>query len=58
MAERDIPTQRALAGTMDMTESQLSKLLAKGNWSWPIIGRFCRALDCQPGDLMEYLPDT
>ena len=23
-----------------------------------VLNRFCKALNCQPGDLLEYLPDT
>lgn len=25
--------------------------------SWPNIGRLCRLLNCQPGDLVYYVPD-
>jgi putative transcriptional regulator len=25
--------------------------------SWPNVGRLCGLLDCQPGDLLEYIPD-
>jgi len=46
-------------------------LMEKARLSWPlmsklakgqainseIINRICAALDCQPGDIMEYIPD-
>lgn len=25
--------------------------------SWENIGRICAMLDCQPGDILEYIPD-
>lgn len=25
--------------------------------SWPNIGRLCHLLNCQPGDIMEYIPE-
>lgn len=38
--------------------TQLNKMLKNGNDSGgKTINNLCRLLDCQPGDIMEYIPD-
>ena len=49
---RKIRTERLLS------ESTLTKLRAGVGVSWDNIGTLCRLLQCQPGDLIEYVPDT
>lgn len=29
----------------------------KGRYTPDMLDRLCKALDCQPGDLLEYIPD-
>ena len=49
---RKIRTERLLS------ESTLTKLRAGVGVSWSNIETLCRLLQCQPGDLIEYVPDT
>ena len=48
-----------LAGEVDITMANLS-ILKNNNAkavSFPTLEAICRALDCQPGDILEYVPD-
>ena len=49
----------ALAGELDITMANLSIL--KNNKAKAVrfttLEAICRALDCQPGDILEYVPD-
>ena len=38
-------------------ESYLTQIRKGQLVSWEIINRLCMLLDCQPGDLVEYVPD-
>ena len=40
-----------------MTESTIQKLRKGTPVSWENIEALCRLLKCQPGDLLEYVPD-
>lgn len=35
----------------------LDKVLNNGNVDTRTINKLCRLLNCQPGDIMEYVPD-
>ncbi|RNJ50155.1 helix-turn-helix domain-containing protein [Methylocystis hirsuta] len=50
---------KTLSQIVGVTEANLSLLkLGKVNGvRFSTLSAICRALDCQPGDLMEYLPD-
>ncbi len=39
-------------------ESTLQKMRTDTLLSWAELNTVCRLLDCQPGDLMEYIPDN
>ena len=57
MAERGIRTQRELAERMGMNQGQLSKLLNRddiSNVELSSIRKLCKALNCQPGDLLTF----
>ena len=41
-----------------LSESTLQKLRKGEGISWDSISAICSLLNCQPGDLMEYIPDT
>jgi putative transcriptional regulator len=50
---------KTLSQIVGVTEANLS-LLKSGKVNgvrFSTLSAICRALDCQPGDLMEYLPD-
>lgn len=40
------------------SESTLQKLRQREGLSWENIERICRLLEVQPGDLIEYVPDS
>ncbi len=54
MAEADIVSQRELASRMGMDEGQLSRTLNDGIRSVAVLDKFCAALRCQPGDIIEH----
>lgn len=39
-------------------EATLQKIRNKELLSWDNISTICKMLNCQPGDLMEYVPDN
>lgn len=39
------------------SQSTLQKFRHQQGVSWENIETLCRLLDCQPGDIMEYIPD-
>ena len=41
-----------------LSKSALKKLREGKGVSWDNIETLCRLIECQPGDLIEYLPDT
>ena len=41
-----------------MGEATLQKIRSGEPVSWENISIICELLNCQPGDLMEYIPDT
>lgn len=40
-----------------ITETTLQRMRQNGNVTTDAIGNLCKALNCQPGDLMEWVPD-
>lgn len=40
-----------------LAESTIQHLRCKEPLSWENISRICAMLDCQPGDILEYIPD-
>lgn len=40
-----------------LAESTIQKLRDNKPISWANIAQICKLLDCQPGDIMEYVPD-
>lgn len=41
-----------------LSQSTLQKLREGKGVSWDNIETLCRLIECQPGELIEYLPDT
>ena len=37
--------------------TQLNKMLNNGDFGGKTINKLCKLLNCQPGDIMEYVPD-
>lgn len=40
-----------------LSQSALQQLRERELVSWANIDRLCRLLNCQPGDILEYIPD-
>ena len=40
-----------------LSQSTIQKLREKKGLAWENIDNLCRLLECQPGDLFEYVPD-
>lgn len=40
-----------------LSQSTLQKLRDGGQLSWSNIETICQLLNCQPGDIMEYIPE-
>ena len=40
-----------------LSESTVQKLRSGDPVSWANIGQLCKLLECQPGDLLEHIPD-
>ncbi|MGQ4559638.1 helix-turn-helix domain-containing protein [Levilactobacillus hammesii] len=58
MAERNI-TSRELAAAIDITPANLS-ILKTGKAKairFSTLAKICQVLDCQPGDILKYVPD-
>lgn len=58
LAERKIPSKE-LAGRVGISQVNMSRIKT-GKVSairFSTLDAICRALDCQPGDVLEYMPD-
>jgi putative transcriptional regulator len=40
-----------------LSQSTIQKLREKKGLAWENIDNLCKLLDCQPGDLFEYVPE-
>ena len=40
-----------------INSTQLDKMLKTGDCGGKTISKICKLLDCQPSDIMEYVPD-
>lgn len=40
-----------------LSQSTLQKLRDGGQLSWSNLEKICTVLNCQPGDILEYVPD-
>ena len=56
MKEREI-TQYALIKTYHVSPGQITRLKRNESVSTHTIEMFCKILNCQVGDIMEYIPD-
>ncbi|WP_418972665.1 helix-turn-helix domain-containing protein [Allofournierella sp.] len=52
------PKFAALAKEKVVSESTMQKLRTGGALSTDTIDTLCRIIGCQPGDIMEYIPDN
>ena len=50
-------TKGQLQSKAEISSATLAKLSAHKAVSLDVIEKICKALDCQPGDIMEYVPD-
>lgn len=56
LIDRDIKKQDIMKKA-NISSATMAKLGKDGPVSLDIIDRLCSALSCQPGDLLEYIPD-
>ena len=40
-----------------LSESAIQRLRKNAPITWDSINKLCRLLDCQPGEILEYIPD-
>ena len=40
-----------------LSESAIQRLRTKASITWDSIDKICKMLDCQPGEILEYIPD-
>lgn len=40
-----------------ISESTMQRIRAGSGISTDVVGRLCEILNCQPGDILEYVPD-
>lgn len=46
-----------LQSVTGISSATMAKVAANKVVSLEVIDKICKALDCQPGDIMEYVPD-
>ena len=56
MRERKV-SQYALIKKYGISPGQITRIKRNESISTHTVEMFCKILDCQPGDLMEYIPD-
>ena len=56
MRRRGIKTQAQLAVLTGLSQNSISRIKT-GQGRLSNIGRLCNIFGCQPGDLLEYVPD-
>lgn len=56
MRRKGIKTQGELADLAGLSQNSISAI-KRGNGKLKSIGLLCAALNCQPGDLLEYIPE-
>ena len=60
LKEKGITTytlRKALSKEKSLSESTIQKLRQGEGVSWDNIERLCKLLECQPADLIVYIPD-
>ena len=40
-----------------LSESAIQRLRKNASINWESIDKICKMLDCQPGEILEYIPD-
>lgn len=60
MARRGIKTRKQLAETASIHQTHIGKIIdgRVKRLDLVTLDGLCRALQCQPSDLLEYVPDT
>ena len=56
LIDRDM-MKRDLAAAADISNYTISKMSKGENVTVEILGRICKALNCQVDDIMEFIPD-
>lgn len=47
-----------LQALTEISPATMAKLSSNRTVSLEVIDKVCKALNCQPGDIMEYVPDS
>lgn len=56
MKDNNISMNR-LIKTDVLSPSETTRIRSNHNFRLPFIDRLCKALNCQPGDIIKYIPD-
>ena len=56
LKKKGINTNKMRQGRL-LSESAIQRLRKNAPITWDSINKLCRLLDCQPGDILEYIPD-
>lgn len=57
MRRSGVSTQLELAEKTGLNKNTITTLKKKGKGSLDTVNALCKVLNCQPGDLLEYVPD-
>ena len=58
MTRSDLRSDRGAGKENGIHPSVLSKIFNDGSVNTDTINRLCKLLNCQPGDIMEYVPEN
>lgn len=58
MEKRGVRYQAEISRLTGLSENTLTKVRRRHSFRHDTLDALCRALDCQPGDLLEYIPDA
>ncbi|MGI1659598.1 MAG: helix-turn-helix domain-containing protein [Desulfitobacterium sp.] len=56
LIDKGLKKQQVMSGA-GISNATMAKLNTNSYVSLEIIDKLCKALNCQPGDLLEYIPD-
>jgi putative transcriptional regulator len=51
-------TKEELRKALSLSPTTIAKMGKGENVSLEVIGKLCKYFECQPGDLLEYIPDN
>ena len=57
MERRGVRTQLEMSKKTGLSRNTITKIRRKHAFRHDTLNSLCRALDCQPGDLLEFVPE-